>query len=217
MTTMQTVQGQSFYGAVPVYKQKILLYSSVAFDKLIIRMLILFELSSRLRIFDISGGMTTMDFHSLTGHGMEAAKCRALEEDHLTLIHRFHKLAQYHIQLAKIFYDHNQALPSLIFCERALASMLNALYIQTNNKPFPNRTLPMDELLHLLHTEDSPALDVVVFIGTVQYLATNLEREQIAKMKPKNVNRLLRRTDEVLDLLSTRITNDPSEHYRSIF
>ncbi|MFM9277990.1 hypothetical protein [Paenibacillus jiagnxiensis] len=75
----------------------------------------------------------------------------------------------------------------------------------------------MDELLHLLHSEASPALDVVIFIGTVQYLASNLEREQIVKMKKKNVNRLLRRTDEVLYLLSTRITDDPSKHYQSIF
>ncbi|MFB5677461.1 hypothetical protein ACE3NQ_29095 [Paenibacillus terreus] len=158
-----------------------------------------------------------MDLHSLMEHKTEAATCGTLEDSHLTPIERFHKLSQYHIKLAMIFYNHNQPIPSLIYCERALTSMLHALYIKENNKPFPKRTLPMEELLHLLHSETSPALDVVIFIGTVQYLASNLEREQISKMKKKNVNRLLRRTDEILYLLSTRITDDPSTRYQSIF
>ncbi|MFB5269703.1 hypothetical protein ACE41H_23380 [Paenibacillus enshidis] len=158
-----------------------------------------------------------MDFHSIMEHSTEAAKYGTLEDCHVTLIDRFHKLSQYHIQLAMIFNNHNQSPPSLIFCERALTSMLHALYIKNNNKPFPERSFSMAELLHLLHTESSPALDVVIFIGTVQYLVTHMEIEKISKMKKKNVNRLLRRTDEILYLLSTRITDDPSGLYQSIF
>lgn len=152
-----------------------------------------------------------MDIHSLVEHRTEAVRSRTPQDSHSTLISHFHKLSQYHIQLAMILYDHNQPQPCLVFCDRALASMLNALYIKTNHKLFPKRSLPMDELLHLLHTETSPALDVVIFIGTVQYLASNLEREQIANMEQKNVNRLLRRTDEILYLLSAKITDDPSK------
>lgn len=128
-----------------------------------------------------------------------------------------HNLAYYHMKLSLIFCDHNQPLPSLILCDWALASMLKALYIKENNKPLLERSFAMEELLHLLHTESAPALDVVIFIGTIQYLASHLERDQISKMKKKNVTRLLKRTDEILYLLSTRIMNNPSERYQSIF
>ncbi|WP_355318569.1 hypothetical protein [Paenibacillus jiagnxiensis] len=69
----------------------------------------------------------------------------------------------------------DQPISSLIFCDRALGSMLQALYLRTNHTRFPKKTLSMEDLLHLLHTEASPALDVVIFIGTVQYLASDME------------------------------------------
>ncbi|MDP4099385.1 hypothetical protein OIN60_21955 [Paenibacillus sp. P96] len=124
---------------------------------------------------------------------------------HLTTVHGYHKLSQYHMKLAMIFCDHNLPRSSLILCDQALTAMLQALYIQENNKPFPKGTFPMDELLYLLHTEAFPALDVVIFIGTVQYLVADMERELVSEMRKKNVNRLLRRTDEILSLLSTKI------------
>ncbi|MFB5267602.1 hypothetical protein ACE41H_12535 [Paenibacillus enshidis] len=133
------------------------------------------------------------------------------------LSHELHNLAHYHMKLSLIFCDHNQPLSSLILCDWALTAMLKALYIKEHNKPFPERFFSMVELLHLLHTESAPSLDVVIFIGTIQFLASNLEREEISKMKKKNVTRLLNRTDEILYLLSTRIMNNPSKRYQSIF
>ncbi|MFB5678421.1 hypothetical protein ACE3NQ_23485 [Paenibacillus terreus] len=149
------------------------------------------------------------------------------QQDNLELIRKtqylydlsvnFHNIAHHHMKLSLIFCDHNQPLSSLILCDWAITSMLKALYIKENNKPFPERFFSMVELLHLLHTESAPALDVVIFIGTIQYLTSHLERDQISKMKKKNVTRLLKRTDEILYLLSTRIMNNPSERYQSIF
>ncbi|MFM9276639.1 hypothetical protein [Paenibacillus jiagnxiensis] len=149
------------------------------------------------------------------------------QQDNLELIRKtqylndlsndLHNLAYYHIKLSLIFCDHNQSLSSLILCDWALDSMLKALYIKENNKLFPEKSFSMEELIHLLHTESAPALDAVIFIGTIQYLASYLERDQISKMKKKNVTRLLKRTDEILYLLSTRIMNNPSERYQSIF
>ncbi|MFB5677442.1 hypothetical protein [Paenibacillus terreus] len=150
-------------------------------------------------------------------HRTDAAKLRARKEHHLTITYRYHKLSQYHMKLAMIFYDHSLPRSSLILCDWALTAMLNALYIKKNNMLAPKRFFPMEDLLHLLHSETSPALDVVIFIGTIQYLASDMEREQVSKMKKKNVNRLLRRTDEILYLLSTKITDDPSKLYQSIF
>ncbi|WP_252361730.1 hypothetical protein [Paenibacillus terrae] len=75
----------------------------------------------------------------------------------------------------------------------------------------------MTDLLNLLHTETNPGLDVVVFIGTTQFLSSQLETPLLQKMKNKDVSRLLRRTDDILCQLSPRVITDPSETYQSIF
>ncbi|URJ52618.3 hypothetical protein [Paenibacillus polymyxa] len=95
--------------------------------------------------------------------------------------------------------------------------MLKALYMKENNSLFPPGLLSMTDLLHLLHTETNPGLDVVVFIGTTQFLSSQLETPLLQKMKHKDVSRLLRRTDDILCQLSSRVISDPSETYQSIF
>ncbi|WOZ40042.1 hypothetical protein [Paenibacillus polymyxa] len=95
--------------------------------------------------------------------------------------------------------------------------MLKALYMKETNSIFPPRLLSMADLLHLLHTDTNPGLDVVVFIGTTQFLSSQLENPLIQKMKQKDVSRLLRRTDDILCQLSSRVMTDSSETYQSIF
>lgn len=129
----------------------------------------------------------------------------------------FHTLAQYHMKLAQILYKHNQLQCCIILCDRALTSMLKALYMKETNSIFPPRLLSMADLLHLLHTETNPGLDVVVFIGTTQFLSSQLETPLLQKMKQKDVSRLLRRTDDIFCQLSSRVMTDPSETYQSIF
>ncbi|MCP3805776.1 hypothetical protein NLX78_00875 [Paenibacillus sp. Lou8.1] len=75
----------------------------------------------------------------------------------------------------------------------------------------------MTDLLHLLHTETNPGLDVVVFIGTTQFLSSQLETPLLQKMKHKDLSRLLRRTDDILCQLSSRVISDLSQTYQSIF
>ncbi|MHB0944461.1 hypothetical protein ACYCSU_22750 [Paenibacillus sp. ALE1] len=95
--------------------------------------------------------------------------------------------------------------------------MVKALYMKETNSIFPPKLLSMADLLHLLHTETNPGLDVVVFIGTTQFLSSQLETPLLQKMKQKDVSRLLRRTDDILCQLSSRVITDPSETYQSIF
>jgi hypothetical protein len=128
-----------------------------------------------------------------------------------------HKLAYYHMKLALILQDKNQPEVVIILCDRALTSMLKAIYIKTNQTLFPPKYITMADQLYLLHSETVPALDVVIFIGTIQFLAHDLEIERIKNMKKKNIRRLLRRTDEVLCFMSHRIIDDPAELYQSIF
>jgi len=129
----------------------------------------------------------------------------------------FHTLSQYHMKLAQILHKHNQVQCCIILCDWALTSMLKALHMKENNSLFPPGFLSMTDLLHLLHTETNPGLDVVVFIGTTQFLSSHLETSLLQKMKHKDVSKLLRRTDDILCQLSSRVISDPSETYQSIF
>ncbi|ALP35261.1 hypothetical protein ASL14_02760 [Paenibacillus sp. IHB B 3084] len=129
----------------------------------------------------------------------------------------FHTLAQYHMKLAQILQKHNQLQCCIILCDWALTSMLKALYMKENNSFFPPGFLSMTDLLHLLHTETNPGLDLVVFIGTTQFLSSQLETSLLQKMKYKDVSRLLRRTDDILCQLSSRVISDLSQTYQSIF
>ncbi|WP_261990962.1 hypothetical protein [Paenibacillus polymyxa] len=89
--------------------------------------------------------------------------------------------------------------------------------MKETNSIFPPRLLSMADLLHLLHTDTNPGLDVVVFIGTTQFLSSQLENPLIQKMKQKDLSRLLRRTDDILCQLSSRVMTDLSETYQAIF
>ncbi len=129
----------------------------------------------------------------------------------------FHTLSQYHMKLAQILYKHNQLQCCIILCDRALTSMVKALYMKETNSIFPPGLLSMADLLHLLHTDTNPGLDIVVFIGTTQFLSSQLETSLIQKMKQKDVSRLLRRSDDILCQLSSRVITDSSETYQSIF
>ncbi len=129
----------------------------------------------------------------------------------------FHTLSQYHMKLARILHKHNQLQCCIILSDWALTSMLKALYMKENNSLFPPGFLSMTDLLQLLHTETNPGLDVVVFIGTTQFLSSQLETPLLQKMKYKDVSRLLRRTDDILCQLSSRVISDLSQTYQSIF
>ncbi len=127
----------------------------------------------------------------------------------------YHELAQYHMKLAYIMYNHKQFQTALVLCNWALTSMTRALYIHQNRK---NTTfkLSLTELLLLIHTDFNPGLDIVIFIGKMNYILCEEEAE-LEKIEQDDMDRLLRRTDEVLRNLSVRIINNTTERYQSLF
>ncbi|MFB5760930.1 hypothetical protein [Paenibacillus medicaginis] len=128
-----------------------------------------------------------------------------------------HKLAYYHMKLALIFLDNKQPDLVIILCDRALSAMLKATYIKTHSTLFLPKYITMTDQLYLLQSESVPALEVVIFIGTIQYLANDPEINRIKNMKKKNIRRLIRKTDEILCFMSQLIIDDPAELYQSIF
>lgn len=128
-----------------------------------------------------------------------------------TTIMDYHQHAQYHIKLAAIMRSHNQFKACLILCDWALASMIKALYIHKYHSTHPPKELSMNEILPLVHTDTEPGLDIALFIGTMQHMSSLEECPHDQLLKLKNIEKLIQRTEEILDELSVRLMNDSSE------
>ncbi|MGQ3478025.1 hypothetical protein [Paenibacillus sp. TY11] len=129
----------------------------------------------------------------------------------------FQKLAQYQIKLAQIMRNHNQFQNCLILCDRAMFSMAKAIYIYRNQIIPSSISLSMPDLLPLIHTDAEPNLDIVLFIGTIHYLVSGEDDVSKRPIKLEEVDKLLYKTDSILESLSRRIVADPSKRYPSIF
>ncbi|MCP3780059.1 hypothetical protein NLX74_16875 [Paenibacillus sp. MZ03-122A] len=129
----------------------------------------------------------------------------------------FQKLAEYQIKLAQMMRDHHQFQNCLILCDRALFSMAKAIYVHRNQIIPSYIRLSVTDLFPLIHTEAEPNLDMVLFIGTVHYLVSGEDDVTKEPMKLGEVDKLLYKTDSILESLSHRIVADPSKRYPSIY
>ncbi|WP_348621756.1 hypothetical protein [Paenibacillus polymyxa] len=129
----------------------------------------------------------------------------------------FQKLAEYQIKLAQMMRDHHQFQNCLILCDRALFSMAKAIYVHRYQIIPSHIRLSMTHLFPLIHTDAEPNLDMVLFIGTVHYLVSGEDDVSKEPMKLGEVDKLLYKTDSILESLSQRIVADPSKRYPSIY
>ncbi|MBO3283522.1 hypothetical protein MKY98_05865 [Paenibacillus sp. FSL M8-0228] len=129
----------------------------------------------------------------------------------------FQKLAEYQIKLAQMMRDHHQFQNCLILCDRAMFSMAKAMYVHRNQIIPSYICLSVTDLFPLIHTEAEPNLDMVLFIGTVHYLVSGEDDVTKEPMKLGEVDKLLYKTDSILESLSQRIVADPSKRYPSIY
>ncbi|MEK3827166.1 hypothetical protein [Paenibacillus sp. FSL K6-1558] len=123
----------------------------------------------------------------------------------------YHQLSTYHIKLAEIMNSHNQFQAFLILCDWALASMVKALYIQKYHEVHPPKTLTMNEILPLVHTDTEPGLDIALFIGTIQHMSSLVDYPYEQLLELKNIERLFLRTEEILNELSARLMKDSNQ------
>ncbi|CAM4500658.1 hypothetical protein [Paenibacillus xylanexedens] len=126
-------------------------------------------------------------------------------------VFQYHQLAQYHLKLAAIMRNHNQFKACLILCDWALASMIKALYIHKYHSVHPPKGLTMNEILPLVHTDTEPGLDIALFIGTMQHISSLEERQQDQYLDLDNIEKLLQRTEDILEELATRLNNNSSK------
>ncbi|MDR6718751.1 hypothetical protein ABGV43_29170 [Paenibacillus amylolyticus] len=128
-----------------------------------------------------------------------------------TTIMAYHQHAKYHLKLATIMRNHNQFKACLILCDWALASMIKALYTHKYHSVHPPKELTMNEILPLVHTDNEPGLDIALFIGTIQHMSSLEECQEDQYLDLNNIEKLLQRTEEILDELATRLKDDLSE------
>ncbi|WP_433751054.1 HEPN domain-containing protein [Paenibacillus amylolyticus] len=128
-----------------------------------------------------------------------------------TTIMDYHQHAKYHLKLAAIMRNHNQFKACLILCDWALASMIKALYIYKYHSVHPPKELTMNEILPLVHTDTEPGLDIALFIGTMQHMSSLADYPNDQPLELDNIEKLLQRTEEILEELATRMKDDSSE------
>lgn len=123
-------------------------------------------------------------------------------------IQDYHQHSKYHIKLASIMHSHNQFQACLILCDWALDSMVKALYIQKYHVVHPPKEITMNEILPIVHTDTEPGLDIAMFISTIQHMSSIEEFNQDRILKPNNIEKLIQRTEEILEELENRLKND---------
>ncbi|MDQ0722526.1 HEPN domain-containing protein [Paenibacillus sp. W4I10] len=130
-----------------------------------------------------------------------------------TTIMDYHQHAKYHLKLAAIMRNHNQFKACLILCDWALASMIKALYIHKYHSVHPPKELTMNVILPLVHTDTEPGLDIALFIGTIQHISSLADYPYDQPIELNNIEKLFQRTEAILDELSARLMNDPTQSH----
>ncbi|MBW4081451.1 HEPN domain-containing protein [Paenibacillus sp. S150] len=122
-------------------------------------------------------------------------------------INDYYQLSQYHMKLAYIMRKHHKFKTSLFLCHSALIAMIRAMYIY-ENKSRPDSEISLIELLLLLHTDYNPGLEIMVFVGKLNYIVH--ETESLEALKEKEMDRLMEKTEEILTELCSRMANGTS-------
>ncbi|WP_042199266.1 hypothetical protein [Paenibacillus camerounensis] len=113
------------------------------------------------------------------------------------------ELAHYHMKLAHIMKNHKQYKTAFFLCHSALISMIRALYIYEHKAEFGTE-ISLIDLLLLIHTDYNPGLEVVVFVGELNFIV-NGEGQELEVIRDEDMKRVMRRMTEVLEELCWRM------------
>ncbi|GAB6991799.1 hypothetical protein [Paenibacillus pini] len=132
-------------------------------------------------------------------------------------IYHLHHLSQTHMNLMLPFIRLNSSQVCILLSDRSLESMLQALYMKEHHCLFPPHALTIEELIQLTAAKGSvPDLDTVMLISSIHFLADLEEISLIQQIVPAQLNKLMKRVDDILIRLSRKVMTHPSEQYQSI-
>lgn len=122
------------------------------------------------------------------------------------LISHFYQTSQYHLKLAYLMRDHRQFKCCFILCDWSFNAVLKALYIHEDRTPFVPSELTMNEILRLVHrNETGEGLDIALFIGTMQHLScleVDLDQQLL---DIHHVDQLLEKTEDLVHQLAENL------------
>ncbi|GAA0843649.1 hypothetical protein GCM10008915_45240 [Bifidobacterium pullorum subsp. gallinarum] len=95
--------------------------------------------------------------------------------------------------------------------------MLKALYMKENNCMFSPSYFSLQDIIQLTGQNSIPDLDKVMFIYTLNFVVGCNDASIFQHIDALQLQKLLKRVDDVLIHLSGRVASNPSELYRSIF
>ena len=132
-------------------------------------------------------------------------------------INNLHDLSQIHMNCTLLFLHQHSPHVCIIFSDRALKSMLQALHMKENNNVYPPQSLSLEDVVELTIQESGHELDTVMLIHSMHFLASLIDISLIEQMQTEYLKKLIMRVDDVLIQLSARVITHPSEQYHSIF
>ncbi|MGE7827541.1 hypothetical protein [Paenibacillus sp. NPDC093718] len=120
--------------------------------------------------------------------------------------------SQEYMKLSMHFLDRNLLCVSLLLCNRALKSMLNALYIKEEGRQ-PTSDILLEDMLRMFPEGSGMNAESLIFIQALSFLSQ--ESSLIRKMKPTHLMNLIKRTDELLLQISS-LLELPYQSYHSV-
>ncbi|AJS61189.1 hypothetical protein [Paenibacillus sp. IHBB 10380] len=134
-----------------------------------------------------------------------------------TTVQNLHNLSQTFMNLTILFTNQNLLYTCIGLCDRALETMLKALYIKQKGSIYPPHILSLDDLYELISLESGPDLDSVMFVDSIRFLARLKDHSFLQQIKITHFKKLIKKVDDLLCRLSPRVTIHPSDTYQSIF
>ncbi|CAM3418935.1 MULTISPECIES: hypothetical protein [Paenibacillus] len=120
--------------------------------------------------------------------------------------------SQEYMKLSMHFLDRKLLYVSLLLCNRALNSMLNALYIKEEGRQ-PMSDILLEDMLRMLPEVSGMNADSLIFMQSVSFLSQ--ESSLIRKMQPAHLMNLIKRADELLLQISS-LLELPYQSYHSV-
>ncbi|MCV4234507.1 hypothetical protein OHJ21_25385 [Virgibacillus sp. LDC1] len=148
---------------------------------------------------------------------MKTSKLQRSGSTQARIIDRLHERSQIYMNSAFRFTHQSSAHICIVLGDRALESMLMAMYIKDKNLTTPPHSLSLNDVVQLTGRESGLDLDTVMFIYSIHFLASFKDTAFLQKIQTAHLRRLLRRVDDVLANLSRRIATSSSGEYQSIF
>lgn len=120
--------------------------------------------------------------------------------------------SQEYMKLSMHFLDRNLLYVSLLLCNRALKSMLIALYIKEEGRQ-PMSDILLEDMLRMFPEGSGMNAESLIFIQSLSFLSQ--ESSLISKMKPTHLMNLIKRVDELLLQISS-LLELPYQSYHSV-